>query len=398
MSSVNKIHQYLINSEEWGPADNVDLNQYKNEVSRLKAIVNSQPDCVKIVSKDYKLIEMNSAGLEFIDADSIEQVKGISVFDLVDSEYHYIFKNSIDAAYAGKKSDVEFNITGLKGTKRRVSQHSAPIFNKEFPSDVIEIVAVTRDITSQFDDLVALEEAKILAEQANTMKSTFLATMSHEFRTPLNAIIGFSEIINEESFGSLNHPKYKEYIKDIHKSGRHLLDIINDVLDISEIEANKRVIIRENVNIKEAAYQCTRTLKVIAAKRDIELEVLISENLPALFADLRSIKQILINLLSNAIKFSHNCSKVVLIVERENRNHIKILVKDTGLGIAKKALNDITKPFFRGEEEVMISVPGTGLGLSIVNSLVEVHGGTLTIDSIEHMGTTVSVLLPIQER
>ena len=136
-------------------------------------------------------------------------MRGASLFGVVDAEYPKIFKNSIDAAYQGKTTEVEFSITGLKGSKRHISQHTALIFDSEDPSKIIETVAVSRNITEQYENLTALGEAKRMAEQASKVKSNFLATMSHEFRTPLNAIIGFSEIIKSESFGEIGNKKIR---------------------------------------------------------------------------------------------------------------------------------------------------------------------------------------------
>lgn len=367
---------------------------YRRQAARLEAVVDSQPDCVKAVSADYRLQEMNLAGLEMIDADSIDQVRGVSVLDIVDPEYHEIFKKSIDATYRGETTEIEFNITGIKGSKRRMSQRTAPIFNSDNPNEVMEIVAVTRDVTAQHDALTSLEEAKLMAEQANKVKSNFLATMSHEFRTPLNAILGFSEIIKSGSFGEMGNGKYQEYIEDIYNSGRHLLDLINDVLDISEIEADKRIFLKEKIDLEEVALHSLNTVNILAEKKQIMISVNIAANMPTIFADKRSLKQILINLLSNAIKFSHEGGVVMLRV-REEDGFAKIIIQDEGIGIAKENLKNITEPFFRGQKHAEIAAPGTGLGLSIVKSLLDAHGAVMNIESTKNEGTTVHLQIPV---
>lgn len=367
---------------------------YRRQAARLEAVVDSHPDCVKAVTSDYRLEEMNLAGLEMIDAGSIDEVRGASVLDIVDPEYHEIFKNSIDATYRGETTEIEFTITGLKGSKRRMSQRTAPIFNSDNPNEVLELVAVTRDITAQHDVLTSLEEAKLLAEQANKVKSNFLATMSHEFRTPLNAILGFSEIIKSGALGGIDNEKYQEYVQDIHDSGRHLLDLINDVLDISEIEADKRVLLKEEIDLEEVVLHCLNTVNILAEKKEIMITVNVPANVPCIYADRRSMKQILINILSNSIKFS-NTGDVVSLAIREEGEHILVEVKDDGVGISKENLKSITKPFFRGQADAEIAAQGTGLGLSIVKSLLEAHEGVLEIESTEHIGTTVRVKLPI---
>ncbi|MCC3859951.1 PAS domain-containing sensor histidine kinase [Pseudemcibacter aquimaris] len=393
--------QYSIKDENWLPYAKQDLLGYRNDAARLRAIVDSQPDCVKIVSRDYKLVDMNLAGLEMIDCYHMDEVRGADLFGVVDEEYHSVFKKSIDDAYAGKTTDVEFNITGLRGSKRRMSQHCAPIYNSEKSGEIIEAVAVSRDVTDQYEAYIALEEAKFMAERANNVKSNFLATMSHEFRTPLNAIIGFSEIIKSESFGKIGNDRYRDYIADIYESGHHLLDLINDVLDISEIEADKRILTKEMIDVDVFIQRCVSSLKVIAQRREVEINLDIEEDLPELFADRRSLKQVLNNLISNAIKFSTEKS-AVLIKASHRRDHMVIKVCDEGIGIPEKDLRKITNPFFRGQEEAMIAAPGTGLGLSIVKSLVDAHGGTLMFESQEHIGTiatvTFPILCPISER
>ena len=384
---------YSIKNRDWSPPEEKDILFYRNVAARLEAIVDSQPDCVKIVTRDYKLLEMNIAGLNMLDVNEIEAVRGTCLIDFVDPGYREIFKKSIDAAYAGKTTNVEFTITGLKGSKRRMSQHTAPIFDSEDPTKVVETVAVSRDVTEQYDNLNALAAAKMAAEQASKVKSNFLATMPHEFRTLLNAIIGFSEIIKTESFGEIGNKKYAEYMEDIYSSGRHLLDLINDVLDISEIEAEKRVIVKEDLDLGEFIHHAIGMVKVLAAQNNITITAEIEEEIPDLYADQRSIKQILFNLLSNAVKFTHAGDDVVVRAYHQD-DKIILKVTDHGIGIPQDALQDLTRPFYRVQEDAIIAASGTGLGLSIVKSLVVAHQGELDIQSREHIGTTVSVSFP----
>lgn len=387
--SFNKIRQVEIRNVETAPSE-----EYLLKAARMEAVLDAQPDCVKVVTADYTIIDMNFAGLDMIGADNIDLVRGASVLDIVDPEYHDVFKGSVDQAYEGIATEAEFAITGLNGKKRYMSQRAAPIFSSDEPGKVVEMVAVTRDISEQQKDLTALEEAKIMAEEANRVKSNFLATISHEFRTPLNAILGFSEIIKEESLGAIGNVKYAEYINDIYYSGKHLLDLINDVLDISEIEADKRVLLKEEIDLEEVALQSLSTVNILAEKKQIMISVNIAANLPNIFADRRSIKQILINLLSNAIKFSHAGAVVMLNIHQDG-NSAKITIQDDGIGINREDLGNITKPFFRAQEEAEIAASGTGLGLTIVKSLLDGHDGTLSIESTEHIGTTVTINLPI---
>lgn len=379
--------------KDWSPPKEKDILYYRNVAARLEAIVDSQPDCVKVVTRDYKLLEMNVAGLNMIDAGKIEDVRGECLTDIVDPDYKEIFKDSIDKAYDGITTNVEFSITGFKGSKRRMSQHTAPIFDSADPAKVIETVAVSRDITKQYESLLALDEAKKMAEQASKVKSNFLATMSHEFRTPLNAIIGFSEIIKSESFGKIGNTKYAEYMEDIYNSGRHLLELINDVLDISEIEADKRAILKVDTNLGELIGDIIGTVKILAEQNGITMSIKVDDDLPMLYADRRSINQILFNLLSNAIKFSPMGGEVKVSAFQQDHKII-MTVSDQGIGIPEYALENLTNPFYRVQEEAVIAAPGTGLGLSIVKSLIEAHQGELEIKSTEHIGTMVRVIFP----
>ena len=386
---------YSVRNVDCEPISVEEFARYRDMSARMEAILDSQPDCVKIVDEEYLIKKMNLAGIEMIDALSTEDIEGKSALNLVDAEYHDLFRETVDAAFAGKGSEIEFTITSLSGVRKRVSQRSAPIFNTDNPNEVMLMVAVTRDITENHNNMVSLEEAKRMAEKANKVKSNFLATMSHEFRTPLNAILGFSEIMKSESFGVVDNPKYAEYINDIHNSGKHLLDLINDVLDISEIEANKRVILKEEINLEEMALHCLGTVNILAEKKNIMVSVNSSGKIPNIFADKRSIKQILINLLSNSVKFSYEGSKITLSISEED-NVVKISIEDEGIGISKEDLAEITEPFFRGQAEAEIAAPGTGLGLSIVQSLLEAHQGTLSIKSKEHIGTIVEITIPVK--
>ncbi len=388
-TNLNRIRKLELQKEDKA-APTLDPVKY----ARMEAHLDAQPDCVKVVGPDYRLMEMNQAGLEMIGARSIEQVRGLSVLEIVDPLYHEEFKKAIDDAYRGSVTEVEFMITGLNGIKSRMNQRAAPIFSTYEKDRVVEIVCGTRDITALHNDYVELIEAKYLAEEANRVKTNFLATMSHEFRTPLNAILGFSEIIKNHSLGKLQNSKYQEYIGDIHDSGRHLLDLVDDVLDISEIEADKRVILKESVNLEEIILHCINSLNILAEKKDIIVATNISGTMPAVYADKRSIKQILINLLSNAIKFSPEDSKVSISLHEE-KGFAKILISDNGIGISKEAIKDITEPFFREQSDAEISAPGTGLGLSIVKSLLDAHDGTLHFESQLGKGTTVDVKIPV---
>ena len=217
--------------------------------------------------------------------------------------------------------------------------------------------------------------------------------MSHEFRTPLNAILGFSEMIKSEYFGPIDQSKYKGYADDIYKSGEHMLALVNDVLDFSALEAGKRTLWREPVRLAPLLDECIRTFYKVSSDKGIDLALTIPERLPEAYVDRRAIKQVVLNLLSNAIKFVGTGGRVELTAE-EDKNVLTIAVADNGIGISKDELERITEPFSQARTEATLAQEGTGLGLSIVKSLVEAHGGALLVESELGQGTTVTVQLP----
>ena len=238
-----------------------------------------------------------------------------------------------------------------------------------------------------------LAEALQAANAASAAKSEFLATMSHELRTPLNAIIGFSETMSAQFFGPLGSEKYVEYAGDIKNSGDHLLQLINDLLDLSAIEAGKHELHMEELNVQDIAEDCAPIMNERAGEKRITYVSNIAPDLPRVQADQRALKQILLNLLSNAVKFTPNGGKVTLTASASN-DGLTIEIRDTGIGIPAAELATLTDPFVRGEADLYKSQEGTGLGLAIVKSLVDLHGGDLSIESEVGVGTTVTVTLP----
>ncbi|MCF8467223.1 MAG: PAS domain-containing protein [Sneathiella sp.] len=258
---------------------------------------------------------------------------------------------------------------------------------------VIAMGGINTDITEQKRAEETLRLALMKAEEANQSKSKFLATMSHELRTPLNAIIGFSDILMGQYFGPVGNQKYTEYAKDINHSGRHLLSLIDEVLDISAIELGKRDLVLEPLVLEALLTDCVRAVTHRAEGKGIQLSLETDKALPVIKADETAMRQIFLNLLTNAIKFSHAGDRIT-VTARANDEKITVAVADTGDGIREDQLNSVTEPFVKGHSNSHITHEGVGLGLSIVKSFVTAHKGTLLIESELGRGTTVIITFP----
>ncbi|HLY05642.1 MAG TPA: ATP-binding protein [Rhizomicrobium sp.] len=243
------------------------------------------------------------------------------------------------------------------------------------------------------DELVKSRIAKQSAEAANRVKSEFLAHMSHELRTPLNAIIGFSDMMLQGIFGPLEK-RYGEYVRDINKSGLHLLEVISDILDMSKIEAGKFVLHMEDVDLAGLIGDCTALMRFAVEERQILLSTDAPRDGTNVVADRRALKKILINLLSNAVKFTPKGGEVLVSV-RTGADILQIAVRDSGTGIPEAALERLGRPFERVTNDPHLAREGTGLGLALVHGLARLHGGTVRIESTEHVGTVVTVTLPV---
>ncbi|MFO1186888.1 MAG: PAS domain S-box protein [Alphaproteobacteria bacterium] len=492
--------------------------------ARLRAILDSEPECVKTVDENGRILDMNRAGLDMVEADSIDQVRGVDVLTLIEPDYHEDYRDGLARALRGERVEQRYEIIGLKGTRRWMEQTSVPLFDTEESGRASALIAVTRDVTERVQAEEALREnremlsgilsispeatiiadqdlrilmfsagaaqifgysseemvgryvndlmperfhvaheravvefaggivgsrtmgertelvgrrkngeefpaeaslskllttrglvytailrdisaqkaareeivrAKQQAEAANEAKSRFIANMSHELRTPLNAIIGFSEIIARETFGQLGDARYRDYARDVQESGQHLLSLINEILDISRIEAG-HIELREEepISIRELVDHCIRWVAGRAEGVGVTLTSEIPDRIPALRGDSRLLTQILLNLTSNALKFTPAGGRVCLWASTIEAGGVSICVSDTGIGMKPEEVARIGEPFLQFDAGRAMRTEGTGLGVSIAKRLAELHGGRLEIESAPGMGTRIALCLP----
>jgi two-component system cell cycle sensor histidine kinase PleC len=322
------------------------------------------------------------------------QIPGARTFEaqLDDGRWlHISERRTKDGGYVSVGTD----ITNIKLHEERLMESE-----KRLMATVADLRNSQQKLERQAEEVADLAEKyaeeKTRAEEANAAKSKFLANMSHELRTPLNAIIGFSEIMESGMFGPLGTEKYREYCRDIHQSGQYLLDVINDILDMSKIEAGRIRLDLEQVELESFLHDAMRVVSGRADDKGLKLIARIGAGI-RLNADHRLLKQIVLNLLSNAVKFTQEGGRIT-IRARATRRCVSIAIADTGIGIPHDALARLGRPFEQVESQLTKSHQGSGLGLAIAKSLTELHHGTMRIRSTLERGTMVLLRLPIDRR
>lgn len=340
-----------------------------------------------------------SLGAERVVGTSAEQLLGDGLFDRILVVDRPAFLTAIARAARGSEETmVEFRLNrqigdkGLEPGEFFWAEMKCRKLDDEAHSE--EIVAVTRDISDRKAQEQTLLLAREEAEKASQAKTHFLANMSHELRTPLNAIIGFSDLLSNSTGGPVQIERDQEYANLINESGLHLLDLVNGILDMSRIETGSFEIITEHFDVKPVINICCQIVKPQLLNGNMEIVQEIRNDLPEIIADERALKQILLNLLSNAIKFSDDGSKIYVEASIVAESLV-LSVRDTGIGISKDDLPRLGNPFVQVDASYDRSHEGTGLGLSVVKGLVNLHGGSMSIESELNIGTTVTVRIPV---
>lgn len=303
--------------------------------------------------------------------------KKVQEFDETGAQARFMSERS--SIYGLKKSGEEFPVTASISTLGEG-------VNKSY---TVILLDATEQKKIEKERVLALSEA----QDANRAKSQFLATMSHELRTPLNAIIGFSEMMANKVFGDMGSPKYNEYANDIVGSSRHLLNLVNDILDLSEIEAGKTELEIKHLSLRDTIDECQFIISKLAEDKNITCKFNIPDDLTLIYADQRALKQIIINIMTNAVKFTDNNGKVILTASAYEDKHI-LTIEDNGIGIPKNKISTILNPFTRVENDPYKTHEGKGLGLAIVESLMSLHNGSIKIESEYGEGTKVTLIFP----
>ena len=370
-------------------ADNTELEQERDDaILLLTSLFDASGLGIIVTDQDGIIVRVNDAFLEEYDWDRDE---------LLDHEFTTIIPPEDQAL--SKKLHSAFISKGRNGSREiQIVRRDGSLADILLSTVLLQLsqhrrymVSTIRDITERKNMIRNLRQAKEQADIANKAKSSFLANMSHELRTPLNAIIGFSELIMSETFGPMNNDKYSEYMTDIHFSARHLLDIINDVLDMSKIESGKVELVESEIIIEDVFNSVSIIMNERAAEGGVNLIFEIADDIPHLRADQRLLRQILINLVSNAIKFTPKGKKVTVRAYMLENGRLRLSVDDEGCGIPEDKIEVVLEPFGQAHDPLHSKGQGTGLGLPLAKTMVELHGGELEVISRVDRGTYVSL-------
>lgn len=311
-------------------------------------------------------------------------------------DWPHVEAASLASIRTGIPFETEYRMCRTDGTWLWVWDHGRPIdWNDQ--GGVSRMIGTVTDIDARKRKELADIEARATAEQSSHAKSEFLAAMSHELRTPLNAILGFSEMMKDEMLGELGHETYRQYAADIHASGTHLTDLINSVLDLAKIEAGRRDLTIESLDAGEVMAVTLHLVEQRATNAGLTLERSVAPDLPPLMADSLAVRQILFNLLSNAIKYTPRGGRVTITATPCGQGGVAIHVADTGMGISAEDQARLFQPFTRAEEVERRHIEGTGLGLALVKSLMDLHGGTVTVESVSGEGSVFTVCFPVPD-
>jgi len=359
--------------------------QLRESEERYRHLVDLLPDGV-LVHVDGVVVFANDAMAKILGVKSRDNLLGRRELDFVPPKERDAVLQRRQEAMRSRKPETRETVY-IRADGRHVDiERSRAVINWEGNAAFLMLV---REITERKRVEKEIIAARYQAEAANKVKSAFLANMSHELRTPLNAIIGFSDLMIQQAFGPIEPPRYRDYAGNIHEAGEHLLELINDILDLSKVEAGGEELQEEAIDIAELVQAALVLVQGRATKGNVKLTLDLPDGLPRIRADLRKMKQILVNILSNAVKFTEAGGSVTIGVQCGPGGGHVFRISDTGVGIAEKDIPKALSPFGQIAKRSSGS-EGTGLGLPLTKKLVELHGGRFDLQSAPGMGTTVT--------
>ncbi len=370
----------------------LDLRQRDAEARELHAILDTATDGVAVVDSQGRILSLNRSGQALFGCDGAD-VAGRHLNTLVDRESQAVVADYFDGVKAGGVASVLND--GREILARAQKGGAIPVFmtmGRLSAGPQAKFCVVLRDLTSWKRAERELGDARREAERASALKSDFLAKISHEIRTPLNAILGFTEVIIDERFGPVGNERYRDYLRDIHKSGEHVMSLVNDLLDLSKIEAGKMEMDFQSVDANAVVTECVSLMQPQANRERVVVRMSLAHKLPNIVADERSLRQIVLNLLSNAVKFNEPGGQVIVSTALTDAGHAVVRIKDTGVGMSETEMETALEPF----RQVATSrrADGTGLGLPLTKALVEANRASFVIKSRKAEGTLVEVIFP----
>jgi PAS domain S-box-containing protein len=373
-----------------------EVRMHRNEVRELNAILDTATDGLAVLDQQGRILTLNRSGEALFGYDQSE-VAGEPFTVLIAPDSQARVKDYFDGLKANGVASLLNDGREIVGQAKQGGL--IPIFmtlGRVGPSqnDAAEqkFCALFRDMTHWKKVEQELEDSRLEAERASALKSDFLAKVSHEIRTPLNAILGFAEVIMEERFGPVSNERYRDYLRDIHTSGAHVMSLVNDLLDLSKIEAGKMDLDFVSVDVNRAVTECVGIMQPQANQERVIMRLALAQHLPKIVADERSLRQILLNLLSNAVKFNEPGGQVIITTALTDVGNAVIRIRDTGIGMSEQDIETALEPF--RQLATSRQSAGTGLGLPLTKALVEANRAFFTIRSKKNEGTLVEVAFP----
>ncbi len=361
--------------------------------AELQAALDTISDAIAILDGEGRIRAVNRSFVNLFGVDATI-VPGQTILSLISGHDHRAVADRLAGLAANEVETAPSLAAGemiqVSGRTRAGVTFPVELTMHRISSDADKRICVAmRDLTHRRGSDKEIDSARVEAERASAAKSDFLAKVSHEIRTPLNAILGFAEVMMEEQFGPIGNDRYKEYLRDIHLSGAHVLSLVNDLLDLSKIEAGKMELEFERIDINAVVGECASIMQTQASRARVVMRLSLAPRLPRIRADRRSLKQILLNLLSNAVKFNQPGGQVIVSSALTDAGYVMLRVKDTGVGMSNDEIQTALQPF--RQLATTREANGTGLGLPVTKALIEANHASFTIKSRKNEGTLIEI-------